>query len=110
MDFQVVGFDWDHANRDKCRKHGVSIADIEAMFAKPLAVFPDPLHSRQEERFKAIGLSQKGRHIFLVFTLRKHGSDTSANQRPLHAQKGKHRKEVEHYEKETSKASQQQGG
>jgi uncharacterized DUF497 family protein len=107
MDFQVVGFDWDHANRDKCRKHGVSIADIEAMFAKPLAVFPDPLHSRQEERFKAIGLSQKGRHIFLVFTLRKRGSDTWI--RPISA-RYMHRKEVEHYEKETSKASQQQGG
>src|ERR1700719_3551882 len=73
----------------------VSIADIEAMFAKPLAVFPDPLHSRQEERFKAIGLSQKGRHIFLVFTLRKHGSDTWI--RPISA-RYMHRKEVEHYE------------
>jgi predicted DNA binding CopG/RHH family protein/uncharacterized DUF497 family protein len=64
MDFQVVGFEWDHANRDKCRKHGVSIADIEVMFAKPLAVFPDPFHSRQEERFKAIGSSQKSRPSF----------------------------------------------
>jgi uncharacterized DUF497 family protein len=107
MDLQVVGFDWDQGNRDKCRKHGVSIADIEAMFAKPLAVFPDPLHSQQEERFKAIGLSQRGRHIFLVFTLRKRGSERWI--RPISA-RYMHRKEIEHYEKETSKAFQQQSG
>jgi uncharacterized DUF497 family protein len=25
------GFDWDHGNRDKCRKHGVSIGEIESL-------------------------------------------------------------------------------
>jgi uncharacterized DUF497 family protein len=38
----VAGIEWDHANRDKCRKHGVPIAAIEAAFHRPIAVFPDP--------------------------------------------------------------------
>jgi hypothetical protein len=55
MDLQVAGFDWDHGNRDKCRAHGVALAEIEALFHKPVAVFPDLRHSQAEERFKAIG-------------------------------------------------------
>jgi len=107
MDIEVAGFDWDYGNRGKCRKHGVSIADIEALFRKPIAVFPDPAHSREEERFKAIGTTGRGRYVFLVFTLRKRGSETLI--RPISA-RYMHRKEVEHYEKETAQAFQQQGG
>jgi uncharacterized DUF497 family protein len=40
---------------EKCRKHGVSTAEIETMLSKPFAIFPDPAHSGSEERFKAIG-------------------------------------------------------
>jgi uncharacterized DUF497 family protein len=36
-----------------------SIADIEAMFLRPFAAFPDPEHSRTEERFKAIGTTDQ---------------------------------------------------
>jgi hypothetical protein len=25
----IRGFDWDHGNRDKCQKHGMSIGEIE---------------------------------------------------------------------------------
>ncbi|MGZ8369058.1 MAG: hypothetical protein ACXWVK_10235 [Rhodoplanes sp.] len=46
MDLGVAGFDWDEGNRDKCRKHGVALADIEAAFGQPMAVFPDPAHRR----------------------------------------------------------------
>jgi uncharacterized DUF497 family protein len=105
MELGVAGFDWDDGNRDKCRKHGVSIAEIEVMFANPVAVFPDPSHSDREARFKAIGRS-RGRHIFLVFTLRKRGYETLI--RPISA-RYMHRKEVEHYENETAQAFQQQG-
>lgn len=49
MDF--AGFDWDHGNRGKCQKHGVSIAAIEAMFTGTVLVASDPLHSVKEERF-----------------------------------------------------------
>jgi uncharacterized DUF497 family protein len=106
MQLDVAGFEWDHGNREKCCEHGLSIAEIEAIFRNPVAVFPDPAHSQREERFKAIGRS-RGRHVFLVFTLRRRGTEILI--RPISA-RYMHRKEVEHYEKETAEASQRQGG
>ena len=96
----VSGFDWDHGNRRKCQKHGVTIAAIEAMFLKPLAVFPDPAHSKSEERFKAIGTSVEGRYILIVFTLRSKGADRLI--RPISA-RYMHKKEVAYYEEEVAK-------
>jgi uncharacterized DUF497 family protein len=106
-EFEVAGFDWDSGNRVKCRKHGVSVADIEALFARPISVFPAPTHSQREERFKAVGSTKKGRHIVLVFTLRHRGAEILI--RPISA-RYMHKKEVQHYEKETAQTFQQQGG
>ena len=87
---QIAGFDWDDSNRSKCQKHGVSQAAIESVFSGSIAVLPDPLHSKSEERFKAIGKSDNGRWIFLVFTLRTRTRQAirAADQRALHAQEG----------------------
>jgi uncharacterized DUF497 family protein len=57
------------------------------------------LHSKSEERFKAIGKSNNGRWIFLVFTLRTRRGQRFV--RPISA-RFMHKKEVEHYEKETA--------
>src|SRR5215210_5234243 len=95
MDRRVGGFHWDSANREKCRRHGVSVAEIESIFANPIAVLPDPAHSRTEERFKAIGTTAEGRHVFVVFTLR--GRNGASLIRPISA-RYMHRKEVEYYE------------
>ena len=96
----VSGFEWDDGNRAKCRKHGVSIADIEATFVRPIAVFPDPAHSRAEERFKAIGTTGHGRHVLIAFTFRRKGEALVI--RPISA-RYMHRKEIDHYEKEIAK-------
>jgi uncharacterized DUF497 family protein len=96
MDPRVAGFEWDHANRDKCQKHGVSIAAIEAAFQRPVAAVPDPRHSAAEERFKAIGITDDGRHVLIVFALRSHGGETFI--RPI-----MHRKEVRYYEEAAAK-------
>jgi len=66
---QFVGFDWDAGNRAKCQKHVVAIEDIESLFHRTIHVAPDPAHSSQEERLKAIGVTDKGRHVLVVFTL-----------------------------------------
>jgi hypothetical protein len=29
MELKVSAFDWDDGNRDKCRKHGLSMSDVE---------------------------------------------------------------------------------
>jgi len=92
----IAGCEWDQGNRDKCQKHGVSIAAIESVFHGVVAVFPDPAHSQGEERLIAIGKTDEGRHVFLAFTLRRHGTETFV--RPISA-RYMHRKEVEHYEK-----------
>jgi uncharacterized protein len=84
---KITGFDWDAGNSDKCRQHGVPIAAIERLFQNPIGVFPDPIHSKQEERFRAIGRTDGGRYLFVAFTLRSVGYDLliRPDKRPLHA-------------------------
>ena len=100
MDPRIAGFDWDRANRDKCQAHGVSIAAIESAFRRPVAVVPDPRHSTAEERFKAIGVTDEGRHVLIVFTLRSRGRQAVI--RPISA-RYMHRKEVRYYEETAAK-------
>jgi uncharacterized protein len=86
----VEGFDWDAGNREKCRKHGVTPAQIEALFRHSHHVFPDPAHSAAEARLLAIGTGGGGRHIFVAFTLRNRLI------RPISA-RFMHAKEIAHY-------------
>lgn len=99
----VHGFDWDAGNRDKCRKHGVSIAEIEALFRHRHHVFPDPAHSSQETRLLAIGTGDSGRHIFVAFTMRQRGRDRLI--RPISA-RYMHAKEIAHYEESIARSDQ----
>jgi uncharacterized DUF497 family protein len=94
---EYSGFDRDRGNRAKCQKHGVSIAAIEILFAGPVAVLPDVVHSRKERRYRAIGWTAEGRAVFVVFTLRRRASDVLI--RPISA-RYMHAKEVRAYEKE----------
>jgi len=91
----VAGFDWDAGNLQKCLKHGVTVADIESVFAGQVMVSPDPAHSAFEDRFKAIGKTANGRYVFLIFTLRGHSSERLI--RPISA-RFMHQKEIAHYE------------
>jgi uncharacterized protein len=96
---EVAGFEWDRGNRSKCQKHGVSPAIIESMFQRAIAVLPDPMHSKSEERFKAIG-KDDDRGIFVVFTLRTRRGKRLI--RPISA-RHMHKKEMDYYEKEAAK-------
>jgi uncharacterized DUF497 family protein len=97
MNLQANGFDWDKGNRAKCEKHGLSTSDIESLFTRPLAILPDTAHSQGERRFRAIGRTDKGRNVFLVFTLRRKGEELLI--RPISA-RYMHKKEIDAYEKE----------
>ena len=90
-----AAFDWDQGNGEKCEKHGGSIAEIEEIFARTVFVAPDPAHSAEEERFKAIGVTAKGRKLFVVFTWRNRGSELLL--RPIGA-RYMHAKEIVAYE------------
>lgn len=99
----IAGFDWDAGNRDKCRKHGLSLSAIESAFHGPVALFRDPAHSRDEERLKAIGKTSVGRSVLIVFTLRERDGQTFI--RPISA-RYMHAKEVANYEEEAAKLGQ----
>ena len=62
MDFD--GFDWDRGNRVKCQQHGMKLAEIESMFARPVVILPDKDNPAGEVRFRAIGATSEGRRAF----------------------------------------------
>jgi hypothetical protein len=97
MTLHANGFDSDRGNRAKCEKHGLSVAAIEDLFTRPLAILPDAAHSQREKRLRAMGRTEKGRGVFIVFTLRRRGDEVLI--RPISA-RYMHRKEIEVYEKE----------
>jgi uncharacterized DUF497 family protein len=92
----IRGFDWGRGNRDKCQKHGMSIEEIEGVFAGPVIVLPDKENPQGELRMKAIGKTPGGRRAFIVFTWRAERGG-SAMLRPISARL-MHGKEVESYE------------
>jgi uncharacterized DUF497 family protein len=69
---QATGFDWDAGNATKSwTKHAVSQAECEqTFFNTPLVLAFDPEHSAQEARCFALGRTDGGRLLFVVFTLR----------------------------------------
>ncbi|MEQ8736325.1 MAG: BrnT family toxin [Rhodospirillaceae bacterium] len=104
MTSPVTGFEWDDANREKCRKHGLTLEEIESVFHGTVMVLPDPDHSIGEQRFRAIGKTNiqpavANRYVFVVFTLRNRNGQTYI--RPISA-RYMHRKEIHRYEKENS--------
>jgi uncharacterized DUF497 family protein len=70
MNLAGTAFDWDAGNTLKCQKHGVLKGQIEALFLNDPLVAPDVHHSDEEDRLIAMGLTDDGRRIFVVFTLR----------------------------------------
>ena len=94
---RIDGFDWDDGNRAKCQRHGVSIAEIESLFEGSVITIPDDEHSIVERRLRAIGRAASGRHVFVVFTIRRFGRRVI---RPISA-RYMHQKEVVTYEKAT---------
>ncbi len=70
---KFVGFEWDKGNIDKSyQKHGITPNEAEEIFVdEDILILGDIKHSKQEERFKAIGRILKGEILLLAFTLRK---------------------------------------
>jgi uncharacterized DUF497 family protein len=108
MNLKVDGFDWDEGNRQKCQKHGVSLAEIEALLTGSHRVAPDLGHSSAEDRYIATGRTTRGRPVFVAFTFRIEGHRRLL--RPVTA-RYMHAKEIKSYEKnESSEAENRQGG
>ena len=63
-------FDWNPEKEVRNRrKHGVSFREAATVFGDPLSItFPDPDHSKEEERHITIGMSQQGRILVVAHT------------------------------------------
>ena len=70
--YACIGFEWDEGNVEKnWVKHGVSWVECEEVFFnEPLLVAPDERHSGAESRPFALGQTDEGRCLFVVFTIR----------------------------------------
>jgi uncharacterized DUF497 family protein len=90
------GFDWDSGNILKVQKHGVAIDSVEEFFSRELFVLEDQIHSKNERRHIAVGITSENRNMFVVFTLRKRSKLLLI--RPISA-RYTHKKETELYEK-----------
>ncbi len=68
-----TGFEWDEHNAEKnWQRHRVAPSECEEVFFnRPLMVADDIKHSEKENRFYALGHTDAGRHLFIVFTVRR---------------------------------------
>jgi uncharacterized DUF497 family protein len=66
------GFDWGDGNSRKIwERHGVLASECEQGFLnRPLVVADDASHSQHEPRYYALGKTDLGRRLFVVFTIR----------------------------------------
>jgi uncharacterized DUF497 family protein len=77
IDFdRIDGFEWDGGNRRKSEdKHDVTPAEAEQVFFnRPLLILDDAMHSLAEPRYLALGRTDDGRRLFIVFTIRRNGT------------------------------------
>lgn len=67
-----TGFHWDVGNADKnWELHEVSQAECEQVFFnRPILVAPDEKHSQGEPRYAALGQTNSGRRLAVIFTMR----------------------------------------
>ena len=75
LDFlaRCTGFQWDAGNSEKNRElHEVSKAEAEQVFFnRPILVAADTRHSQREARYAALGRTNDGRRLMVIFTVRE---------------------------------------
>ena len=70
---QCSGFDWDAGNTAKnWELHQVNQTECEQpFFNRPILVTADERHSGEERRYAALGQTNAGRRLSIVFTIRE---------------------------------------
>lgn len=73
-DFQLpepIEFEWDQYNRTKVRlRHNTAPREAEQPFFNDHLIIFDEEHSTEERRYQILGITDKGRMLFVVFTIR----------------------------------------
>jgi uncharacterized DUF497 family protein len=92
VDGELLGFDWDDANRDHILRHGVIPGEVEEAVTRKNVVFAGKTVKR-EKRWKLFGKTLAGRYLVVVFTVRRNlfravtAYDMNANERRVYAPK-----------------------
>jgi uncharacterized DUF497 family protein len=70
---ECIGFQWDAGNVGKnWEQHRVSSGEAEQVFFnRPIVVAVDEKHSQRESRYAALGQTNQGRRLMIVFTVRE---------------------------------------
>lgn len=70
---EPIEFEWDSGNNEKnFRTHGIKNEESESVFLDKDLVFSEDLkHSKQEERYQIVGISNIERVLSIIFTMRK---------------------------------------
>lgn len=70
---EPILFEWDKGNIEKiANKHKLNIKIIEEVFKnEPIYFFEDEKHSQTEKRHGVFGLTNNGKILSIVFTIRK---------------------------------------
>ena len=65
-------FEWDDKKAaQNIKKHGISFEEATTVFGDPFSItIYDPLHSKEEDRFVILGMSNKNRILVVVHTER----------------------------------------
>lgn len=90
-----LSFDRDKSNLEKnWKKHKVHFKEAEEIFLNLLLrTFKDIKHSQKENRFVALGVTNNGRKLYIVFTIRNKkiriisARDMSKKERKLYVKK-----------------------
>ena len=99
---QCEGFEWDEGNAPKnWEKHQVAPGECEEIFFNlPLLTGTAPKHSIIEDRYYVLGRTEKGRRLFLAFTIRQNkirvisARDMSCKERKLYDETVKRHPEI----------------
>ncbi len=68
-----IAFEWDEHNQDKnWNKHKVDYREIQEIFHnRDLKLLRDVKHSQTEKRYVALGVTNKAKKLYVIFTVRK---------------------------------------
>ena len=68
----MIIFEWDEKKADQnIRKHSVSFEEAATVFSDPFSItIYDPLHSKDEDRFVILGMSENNRLLVVIHTER----------------------------------------
>jgi uncharacterized DUF497 family protein len=67
---EFAGFDWDVANVEHILRHAVTPFEVEEVVSRPHVTIPARA-VKGEERWKLFGKTESGRHLVVVFTIRR---------------------------------------